>query len=98
MLFLFIKSITELIKSNSDLKENKSKIIFEVELNCVKNNLNKIQVKIEYYKKIINDLQSEITQLENNLEFFSKSSTDSPVLKEVTRKLNVLTTKLFKSK
>ena len=95
---LFIKSITELIKSNSDLKENKSKIIFEVELNCVKNNLNKIQVKIEYYKKIINDLQSEITQLENNLEFFSKSSTDSPVLKEVTRKLNVLTTKLFKSK
>lgn len=95
---LFIKDVTKLIKVNSNLAENNSMIIFEIELNCIKTDLNKIQIKIDYYKKMINDLQAESTQLENNLEFFSKSSTESPLLKEVTKKLNFLTTKLFTSK
>ena len=62
---------------------------------CLESNLEELQVKINYYKKTIDELQNEINQLENNLEFFSQSSTESPLLKEVTEKLNTLTTKSF---
>lgn len=95
---LFVKSISGLIKVNSDIKFNKANFLFEVELNCLKNNSKELQIKIDYYKRTIEGLQSEINQLENNLEFFSRSSTESPVLRNVTGKLNVLTTKLFSSK
>jgi hypothetical protein len=95
---LFIKSVSRSIKTNTDLKDNKSSILFEIELYCLKNNLNDLQIKIDFYKKTIDGLQTEITQLENNLEFFSKSSNESPLLKEVTDKLNILTTSLYKLK
>jgi len=92
---LFIKSASKIIKGTPDLKINKSNIMFDIELCCIKTDLEQLQVKIDYYKKTIDGLQNEINQLENNLEFFSQSSTESPVLKEVTEKLNQLTTKSF---
>lgn len=92
---LFIKSVSKSIKANTDLKDSKSSILFEIELYCLKNSLNDLQIKIDFHKNTIDGLQTEITQLENNLEFFSKSSNESPLLKEVTSKLNILTTNLF---
>ena len=64
---LFVKSISGLIKVNSDIKFNKANFLFEVELNCLKNNSKELQIKIDYYKRTIEGLQSEINQLENNL-------------------------------
>ena len=95
---LFIKSVSKSIKTNTDLKDSKSSILFEIELYCLKSSSNDLQIKIDFHKKTIDGLQTEITQLENNLEFFSKSSNESPLLKEVTSKLNILTTNLFKLK
>jgi len=92
---LFIKSAFKIFKEIPDLKVNKSNIMFDIELCCLKSNLEELQIKIDFYKKTIDGLQNEINQLENNLEFFSQSSTESPLLKEVTEKLNQLTTKSF---
>ncbi|MDG2372482.1 MAG: DUF349 domain-containing protein [Flavobacteriaceae bacterium] len=92
---LFIKSTSKILKGIHDLKVDKSNILFDIELYCLESNLEELQVKINYYKKTIDELQNEINQLENNLEFFSQSSTESPLLKEVTEKLNTLTTKSF---
>ena len=95
---LFIKSGHESITLNPKVTSDKSNIKFEIELIVLRNNLEELHVKIDYYKKLINELQTEITQLENNLDFFSKSSSESPLLIEVTKKLNLLTGKLLSSK
>ena len=92
---LFLKAAGNLIKADNTLKLNKSNILFEIELHCLKNKSKELQEKINYYKKDIDSLQNEINQLENNLEFFSQSSVNSPLLKDVTEKLNKLTSKLF---
>ena len=61
-------------------------------------NLNYKKIELQYIlnKESENgDIKIEINQLENNLEFFSQSSVNSPLLKDVTEKLNKLTSKLF---
>tara|TARA_B100001758_G_scaffold112777_1_gene96545 strand:+ start:2409 stop:4400 length:1992 start_codon:yes stop_codon:yes gene_type:complete len=95
---IFLKKIKKIVKENKSIKNDKSNILFEIEVNCLSNNVQKLQDKIDFYKKSIDVLQNDINQLENNLDFFSKSSNDSPLLKEVTDNLNKLTTKLFTSK
>lgn len=95
---IFLKKITKIVKGSKSIKNDKSNILFEIEINCLKNNIQKLEDKIDFYKKSIDILQNDINQLENNLDFFSKSSNESPLLKEVTDNLNKLTTKLFTSK
>ena len=92
---LFLKAASSLIKADNTLKVNKSKILFEIELHCLKNKSKELQEKINFYMKDIDSLQNEINQLENNFEFFSQSSANSPLLKDVSEKLNRLTSKLF---
>ena len=92
---LFLKVAYGLMKADNTLKENKSKILFEIELHCLKNKPEKLQEKINFYMKDIDSLQNEINQLENNFDFFSQSSANSPLLKDVSEKLNRLTSKLF---
>ena len=44
-------------------------------------------------RKNIEEISSELNQLENNLEFFSESSNSNPLLVEVTNKIKELNTK-----
>ncbi len=44
-------------------------------------------------RKNIEEISSELNQLENNLEFFSESSNNNPLLVEVTNKIKELNTK-----
>ena len=92
---LFVSSISRIIKENINIKENTLNILFDIELNCFKTNLKELQIKTDHYKRIIDGLNSEINQLENNLKFFSRSSKDSPLLKEVLEKSNTLTDELY---
>ncbi len=98
LITIFLKKITKIVNGSKSIKNDKSNILFEIEINCLSNNVQKLQDKIDFYKKSIDVLQNDINQLENNLDFFSKSSNDSPLLKEVTNNLNKLTTKLITSK
>ena len=41
-----------------------------------------------FVKRKIDEVKSEIRQLENNLQFFSNDSEDNPLVKEVVQKLN----------
>ena len=42
-----------------------------------------------FIRRKIDECKSEVRQLENNLQFFSNASEDSPVVKEVIKKINV---------
>ena len=44
--------------------------------------------EMNYIRKKIDDIRSEINQLENNLQFFSNVDNDNPVVKEVHDKID----------
>ncbi len=83
---VFIKKVSSLLKS----KQTDGNLIFNLEVNCINDDMNELEFKVDHYKKNQDLLRAEINQLENNLEFFSKSSNKSPMMKEVTQKLNTL--------
>ena len=59
----------------------------------IKNNEKQINNEHNSLRKKIEDIRGELNQLENNLDFFSESSTKNPLLVEVNNKINELTTK-----
>ena len=59
----------------------------------IKNDEKQINNEHNSLRKKIEDIRSELNQLENNLDFFSESSTKNPLLVEVNNKINELTTK-----
>ena len=56
---------------------------YETKLNFIKNDERLINDEQNSLRKKIGDISSELNQLENNLEFFSESSTNNPLLVEV---------------
>jgi uncharacterized coiled-coil DUF342 family protein len=46
--------------------------------------------EIKSIKKKMDEIKSEVLQLENNMDYFSNSSNENPLLTEVSSKLNKL--------
>ena len=66
---------------------------YQTRLYFIKNNEKQINNEHNSLRKKIEDIRGELNQLENNLDFFSESSTKNPLLVEVNNKINELTTK-----
>ncbi len=66
---------------------------YQTALYFIKNNEKEINNEHNSLRKKIEDIRGELNQLENNLDFFSESSTKNPLLVEVNNKINELTTK-----
>ena len=47
----------------------------------------RLQQNLQEARTIVNSLKSELTQLENNLEFFSNSSSENPLFKNVAKQV-----------
>lgn len=74
-------------KNKLELKKYQTVLYF------IKNNEKEINNEHNSLRKKIEDIKGELNQLENNLDFFSESSTKNPLLVEVNNKINELTTK-----
>ena len=66
---------------------------YQTRLYFIKNNEKQINNEHNSLRKKIEDISGELNQLENNLDFFSESSTKNPLLVEVNNKINELNTK-----
>tara|TARA_X000000950_G_scaffold119601_1_gene149881 strand:+ start:32789 stop:34651 length:1863 start_codon:yes stop_codon:yes gene_type:complete len=66
---------------------------YETRLYFIKNDEKLINDENNQLRKKIDDISSELNQLENNLEFFSESSNNNPLLVEVNNKIKTLNTK-----
>ena len=76
------------------IPKNKLKLkIYQTRLYFMKNNEKQINNEHNSLRKKIEDIRGELNQLENNLDFFSESSTKNPLLVEVNNKIKELTTK-----
>ena len=66
---------------------------YETRLYFIKNDEKLINEENHLLRKKIEDIRSELNQLENNLEFFSESSNTNPLLLEVNNKIKDLNNK-----
>tara|TARA_S200000501_G_scaffold62475_1_gene53149 strand:+ start:2301 stop:4292 length:1992 start_codon:yes stop_codon:yes gene_type:complete len=81
------KGLIEKIK-NHDLKPSeKKKLEYECKVLALKKNDKGLNEAIKEIRVEIKNQQTEINQLENNLEFFSSSSTENPLFKEAEKKI-----------
>ena len=83
-----LRKISSIINSLEIEKNEKDDLLFDLELELSKSNSNEINKKIQNIKRKISDLEVESNQFQNNLEFFSSSSSENPLFKNVSTKIN----------
>ena len=86
--------ISSIIKSLDIDKTEKDNLIFDFELELSKTDSNEINKKIQTIKRKISDLEVESNQFQNNLEFFSSSSSENPLFKNVSTKIESIEKKI----
>jgi phage-related minor tail protein len=69
-----------------------------IRFSIIKNDENELSREIQNIKRVIEEFNSEARQLENNLDYFSNSSTDNPLFTDVTSKLDRLNSEIEKHK
>ena len=89
-----LKRVSSIIKSLDIETNEKNNLIFDFELELSKANSEEINKKIHFIKRKISDLEDESIQFQNNLEFFSSSSSDNPLFKNVSTKIESINEKV----
>ena len=83
----------------SDMKKDLSQEAKNyIRFSIIKEDENGLSVEIQNTKRVIEEFNSEARQLENNLDYFSNSSSDNPLLTDVTSKLDQLKSEIEKHK
>ena len=94
----FNKAFLALI-DKSDMEKNlKKEAKNYIHFSIIKEDENGLSIEIQNTKRVLEDFNSEARQLENNLDYFSNSSTDNPLFIDVTSKLDKLKSKIEKHK
>ena len=89
-----LRKISSIIKLLDLDKAEKDNLIFDFELELSKADSNEINKKIQTIKRKISDLKVESNQFQNNLEFFSSSSIENPLFKNVSTKIESIEKKI----
>ena len=89
-----LRKISSIINPLEIEKNEKDDLLFDIELELSKSNSNEINKKIQTIKRKISDLEVESNQFQNNLEFFSSSSSENPLFKNVSTKINSIEKKI----
>jgi hypothetical protein len=92
----FNKSFIALIDKSEMEKSVKAEAKNYIHFSIIKDDENGLSREIQNIKRIIEELNSEARQLGNNLEYFSNSSADNPLLMDVTSKLDRLKSEIKK--
>ena len=83
----FSISLINTLRSNKSLTEIKENLIFEVKLKLMEFNIDNSENLFESELKKEKNLVNELNQLENNLDFFTNSSSENQLFKDVEKKI-----------
>ena len=86
----FNVAFSVLIDKSAIEKSFKSEAKNHIRFSIIKDDENELSREIQYIKRVIEEFNSEARQLENNLDYFSNSSTENPLFIDVTSKLDRL--------
>ena len=89
-----LKKISSIIKSLEIETNEKNNLIFDFELQLSKADSEEMNKKIMFIKRKISELEDESNQFQNNLEFFSSSSIENPLFKNVSTKIESINEKV----
>ena len=93
---IFFKNLTTEIK-NADLEKDELKqVIKTINTQMFEYDSRLLDIEYDNIKSQLSNLKSELTQLENNLEFFSNSSTENPLFKNVEKQIKSCEKKIEK--
>ncbi|MFL2601264.1 MAG: DUF349 domain-containing protein [Flavobacteriaceae bacterium] len=93
---IFSKNLTTEIK-NADLEKDELKqVIKTINTQMFEYDSRLLDIEYDNIKSQLSNLKSELTQLENNLEFFSNSSTENPLFKNVEKQIKSCEKKIEK--
>jgi len=90
----FVKAVQKRLKSSGLSSVDMELVYFEIRLAVFGNWGDTLIDEMTQIKAQIDQLKTEQTQLENNLEFFSNASSDNPLVREVSQKSEQLTQKI----
>ena len=65
----------------------KKEVLNDLNILILQSDPDRLQQELQEARTIVNSLKSELTQLENNLEFFSNSSSENPLFKNVAKQV-----------
>ena len=82
-----LQHLVGLWEATSLSKKEKTAQQFATQLSCIKEDARGLNKEYSQLKKQLEEIAQELIQLENNLQFFSSSSEDNPMLKEVNQKI-----------
>ena len=85
-----IQHLVQLWEATSLSAKDKATQKFNTQLALIKNDEAGLNKEHTFLKKKIDEINTELIQLQNNLQFFSSSSNDNPVVVEVTSKIEKL--------
>jgi hypothetical protein len=79
--------IRQIKKTKLD-KEDLNSVIKNINFSVLKSDPQRLEKEFQAIKSLLFNLQAELTQLENNLEFFSNSSVENPLFKNVEKQIS----------
>ena len=92
----FTSTLTKIVGEVSLDKKAQKKVLFKLDSILLQNDPDKLQKKLSEVKSSIGKYKTELTQLQNNLEFFSQSSSENPLFKNVEKQIKSCQTKIDK--
>ena len=84
---LFVSTLIKKIKNLSLDKNDLNSVLDDLDKRLIKADPKRLQKEMQTVKSTISELKSELTQLQNNLSFFSDSSTENPLFKNVEKQI-----------
>ena len=83
----FSNTLLAVIKKVAIEKIAKKEILNDLNILILQSDPNRLQLELQEARTMVNSLKDELIQLENNLEFFSNSSSENPLFKNVEKQI-----------
>ena len=84
----FSKALNKLIDGLKLKKSDNETVKFNIKILGIEKDPKKIKNEVQLLKRKIEDINSKVLQLENNIDFFSDSSNKNPLIKDVLEKVS----------
>ena len=84
----FSKALNKLIGGLKLKKSDNETVKFNIKILGIEKDPKKIKNEVQLLKRKIEDINSKVLQLENNIDFFSDSSSKNPLIKDVLEKIS----------
>ena len=87
----FNTSLPKIVKKTKLDKKAQKEVLLKLDSILLQNDPDKLQKELSDVRSALIKLKTELTQLENNLEFFSHSSSENPLFKNVEKQIKSCT-------